>query len=201
MDSSVTQWIAGLKAGDADAVRRLWERYAARLVQLAEQRLGPAPRRVSDEEDLALSVFRSLCHGAAAGRFAELSSRDKLWWLLLAITRQKAVSRIRSETAQMRGRGQVVGETELRNPSNGRSDFQLDELVGTEPTPDFLAMLHEEQERLLGLLRNAQLREIATRRIEGYTVSEIADRLGIAVRSVERKLNLIRSQWAKELQP
>jgi DNA-directed RNA polymerase specialized sigma24 family protein len=42
------------------------------------------------------------------------------------------------------------------------------------------------------------LREIALARVEGYTVQEIAERLEISKRSVERKLDLIRQAWAKE---
>jgi DNA-directed RNA polymerase specialized sigma24 family protein len=37
--------------------------------------------------------------------------------------------------------------------------------------------------------------------MEGFTVAEIAGKLGIGVRAVERKLGLIRERWRKELQP
>ncbi len=77
--------------------------------------------------------------------------------------------------------------------------FRLDQLVGTTPTPDLLVALDEEHERLLGLLRDDQLRSIATARIEGYSVQEIAEQMGIAKRSVERKLDLIRKRWGEEM--
>jgi hypothetical protein len=38
--SSVSQWIAGAKAGDSEAVRRLWERYFGQLVTLARKKLA-----------------------------------------------------------------------------------------------------------------------------------------------------------------
>ena len=60
-DDPVTQWIEGLKAGDEGAAADLWSRYFERLVQLARQRLSSTPRRVADEEDVVLSVFRCLC--------------------------------------------------------------------------------------------------------------------------------------------
>jgi DNA-directed RNA polymerase specialized sigma24 family protein len=75
----------------------------------------------------------------------------------------------------------------------------LDDLVGQTPTPEFLAMLKEEYERLLSGLRDERLREIAISRVEGYTVAEIAAKLAIGKRAVERKLQLIRSKWAEEL--
>ncbi len=68
-DSSVTEWIAGLKAGEAEAADRLWNRYFQRLVRLARRKLGSAPRRVADEEDIAAIVFRNLWQGAESGRF------------------------------------------------------------------------------------------------------------------------------------
>ncbi len=63
-EGSVTRWVGGLKAGDAEAVRQLWERYFADLVRLARARLRDAPRAVADEQAAALSAFDSLCRGA-----------------------------------------------------------------------------------------------------------------------------------------
>jgi hypothetical protein len=34
---------------------------------------------MADEEDVALSVFRCLCDGAARGQFADVAIRDELW--------------------------------------------------------------------------------------------------------------------------
>src|SRR4051794_28659879 len=92
---SVSQWIAHLKEGKAEAARQLWERYALRLVEVARKRLGDAPKRLADEEDVAASVFHSVCRGAAAGRFQDINNRDELWWVLLAITKKKVVDHLR----------------------------------------------------------------------------------------------------------
>ena len=66
---SVTQWLDQLREGDSAAARMLWERYFLRLVGLARRKLQGTPRRVADEEDVALSAFDSLCRGAEQGRF------------------------------------------------------------------------------------------------------------------------------------
>lgn len=197
-EDSVSGWIAGLKANDAQAAQELWNRYAFRLVDIARQKLGNAPKGIADEEDIAQSVFRSVCRGAAAGRFHAVNSRDELWWLLLAITKQKVANHVRRETAQKRGTGRVRSECALRANVDGNMGFMLDHLVGEEPTPDFLAMLEEQNRRLLGLLRDDRLRQIAISRIEGYTVPEIAAELAISTRTVERKLRLIRNKWSKD---
>lgn len=195
---SVSYWIANLKDGNLEAVQQLWTRYADRLVQIAEQRLKHVPKRIADEEDVAASVFESLCRGAAEGRFQGIRDRDDLWWLLLAITRQKTVDHIRRETAVKRGVGHLYAESDLDHWSSGDGTFHLDQLIGEDPTPEFVLILQEQFERLMGLLRDDTLREIALRRIEGYTMKEIADSLGTALRTVERKAKLIRDSWQKE---
>lgn len=187
-----------MKDGKAEAARRLWERYAIRLVELARKRLGDAPKRLADEEDVAASVFYSVCRGAAAGRFQDINNRDELWWLLLAITKQKVVDHLRRELAQKRIGRRPEGNS-VSDPKFDGKSFTLDELVSDEPTPDFAVMLQEQHERLLGLLRDDSLRRIAIYRIEGFTIPEIANDLRVSTRSVERKLKLIRDVWSKEL--
>ena len=38
-EGSITGWIAGMRAGDLAAAQPLWERYFARMVDLAQARL------------------------------------------------------------------------------------------------------------------------------------------------------------------
>ena len=199
MSNSVSEWLVGLQTGEDAAVNKLWERYANDLVKLARANLASAPKVVADEEDVAQSVFRSICRGAAAGRFADVKSRDELWWLLLAITKQKAVNHIRREGAEKRGPGRVRSESQISAAAGCRGNFKLDDLAAPSPTPEFVVALDEQCHRLLGLLEDDQLRQIAVFRVEGYTVAEIAGMLKISTRAVERKLQLIRTAWANEL--
>lgn len=195
-EGSVTRWFRDLEQGCPEAAQQLWDRYSARLIELARRRLRNATR-VVDEEDIAITVFETIWRAASEGRFADLRNRDELWWLLVLVTKQKAFDQMRRERRQKRGGGQVVGETDA-----GRADapFQLDEVLGTEPTPEFLVIMDEEQRRLLGLLRDDRLRSIAVRRIQGYTCDEIASQLDISTRTVTRKLNLVRLRWQRELE-
>jgi RNA polymerase sigma factor (sigma-70 family) len=197
---SISYWIAHLKDGKLQAVQQLWDRYSERLVQVAQQQLRHVPKRLGDEEDIAASVFHSLCRGAAAGRFQSVTDRDELWWLLLRITKQKTVDHIRRETAQKRGGLQTFAESDLDGPDTSDAEFSLDQLMGDDPTPDYLIMLSEQFERLLSYLRDDTLRSIALMRIEGYTMREVAEQTGTALRTVERKAQLIRSRWEQELQ-
>jgi RNA polymerase sigma factor (sigma-70 family) len=199
MADSVTQWINRLKSGDGEAARLLWKRYADELVALARRRLPAISRGAADEDDIAQSVFNALCQGAAAGRFADLANRDELWWTLLAVTRQKVANQVRRETAQKRGAGKSRPSSDVWREDDESGRFRFEDLISNEPTPEFLAMLDEEHQRLLALLKDDQLRSIAIWRIEGYTVEEIADRLEIATRSVKRRLALIRKTWSTQV--
>jgi len=194
--SSVSQWIAGLQAGDHEAIQRLWERYFAQVVEAARERLAGAPRRVSDEEDVAISVFDALCHGAAAGQHQSLKDRDDLWWLLMLITKRKVAIRVRGEAALKRGSFRIKGETEVANPDG--TPFDFDAIMGSTPEPEFIAELDEQFQRLLNLLPGARLRKVALLRMQGYEVEEIASRLGMTLRAVFRKIALIREAWNQE---
>jgi DNA-directed RNA polymerase specialized sigma24 family protein len=59
--------------------------------------------------------------------------------------------------------------------------------------------MNEQCDRLMAALTDDQLRQIARRRLEGYTNAEIAKELGVIERTVERRLQLIRSLWSEEL--
>lgn len=70
---SVTHWIEQLKAGEgSDAQQQLWNRYFRRLVRLADKQLGDTPRRVADQEDVALNALSSFFEGVGEGAFPQL---------------------------------------------------------------------------------------------------------------------------------
>jgi DNA-directed RNA polymerase specialized sigma24 family protein len=189
---SVSHWIGQLRAGDPVAAQHLWEGYFRRLVGLARVKLQGLPRRASDAEDVALSAFASFCHGVERGRFPQLADRHDLWRLLVTITARKALHLVRYERAQKRG-GDVRDKCGPGARDGSAAEFAaLEELLGHEPTPEFAAQVAEEFERLLDRLGDADLRTIAVCKMEGYTIEEIAAKLGRAPRTVERKLDLIR---------
>jgi DNA-directed RNA polymerase specialized sigma24 family protein len=193
---SVTRLIGELAGGDADrAALGLWERYFDQLVHLARARLKSRPRGPADEEDAALSAFDSLCRGVAAGRFPRLGGRDELWRLLVTITARKVADQIQHEGRQKRGGGRVVGEADLEARRAEGEAGAFAQVVGTEPTPAFVAMMGEEVRELFGRLPDETLRVVALLKMEGYTNEEIATSLDCALRSVERKLERIRLVW------
>ena len=178
---SVSRWIDGLAVRDEAAVEQLWRRYFPRLVGLARKKLHNAPRRLEDEEDVALSAFASFCRAAEAGRFPQLLDRDGLWRLLVVITVRKVGHHVRDEG---------------RRPA---SPLDAMELLSPEPSPEFAALAAEEHRRLLGCLGHPELETVARLKMEGHSVKEIADHLHYCERTIKRKLELIRAIWKKEL--
>jgi DNA-directed RNA polymerase specialized sigma24 family protein len=193
----VTQWLGQLQLGESTAAQRLWERYFDRLVGLARARLQGHPRRAADEEDVALSAFRCLCDGAARGRFPQLEDRTDLWRVLVTLADRRAANLARDERRLKRGGGAVIGEAELVRP-DAPSVGGLDLMPGPEPTPEFAAEMAEECQRLLEKLGDPGLRAIALWKMEGHTAPEIAEQLGCALSTVERRLRLIRQIWESE---
>jgi RNA polymerase sigma factor (sigma-70 family) len=195
-EQSVTAWLEQLKANEPAAVSVLWQRYLEQLIRLARRKLGALPRRAADEEDVALSAFAAFVDGVREGRFARLDHRDDLWQVLVMLTERKAIGLRRREGADKRGAGQVRGSSALESlGASQEAPAGLDALPAQRPTPEFAAEAREQLIALLHLLDEEPLRKIALAKLAGYTHREIADRLQLGVRSVERKLDIIRRKW------
>jgi DNA-directed RNA polymerase specialized sigma24 family protein len=195
---SITHWLARLKAGNPAAAQPLWEAYFQQLVRRARPKLTGRARSASDEEDVALSAFDSFCRGAAQGRFPRLDDRNDLWQVLIVLADRKAVNRVRHERRAKRGGGRVRPEGGLPAAGASTGDSPLAQVPGAEPTPEFAALVAEEYEWLLDCLGDARLRSVAVWKMEGYTIAEIAARLGCVPRTVDRHLQLIRDIWEEE---
>lgn len=183
-----------LKQGDNAATGKIWRMYFHRIVALARKHLGTSLKRVADEEDVAISAFQSFCQGAVAGNFARLEDRDDLWQVLAVITTRKAKRQIAQSYAQKRGGGHVRGESVFKN-SNESHGNGLEQAAQGNVSPEFLAIVDDELQTLLKRLPDEQLRHIVLAKLEGYSNAEIAQQIGRHVRSVERKLQIIREYW------
>jgi len=197
-EGSVTRWVTALKAGDTAAAQPLWERYHRRLVALARRKLRAARRRAADEDDVVQSAFHSFFRGVAGGRFPQLNDRDNLWRILVVITARKAVNQLAREHSKRRGGGTVGSELRITSIAPGSSEAAIDQIVGEEPTPEFAAQVAEEYGRLLDLLGDETLRQVAVWKMEGFANDEIAERLDCSPRTVARKLETIRIIWSSE---
>ena len=186
VDQSITVWIHDLKHGNPLAADQVCQRYWTKVAAFARKRLGTFPRRVADEEDVAASVLASLCRGAQDGKYPRLTDRDDLWRLLVVLTARKVCDYYEREGRKKRGGGKL--------PASERA-AALEQVLSREPTAESVAIFLEDCERMLSLLPDGE-REVAIRKLEGYTNKEIATQLKCGVRTVERRLEIIRSAWS-----
>jgi len=191
---SITIWLGQLRAGEDRAAALLWERYFLRLVGFARHKLGSAPKADSNEEDIALSAFKSLCVGIRNGRFPKLQDRDALWPLLVVITSRKACDQITRQRRLKRGGGFIQRAGHVGKEDEGLSPLEL--LASEEPTPESIVEMEEECAKLLGML-DETCQRIALLKLEGFSNEEISTQVGLAPRSIERKLAWIRTVWSK----
>ena len=181
---SITRLIRAAQEDRASAVGPLLAVYFDRLMQLARSRLRGLPGMANYDEDLALrsfySVFRRL---RDPERPLQFTGRDDLWRLLATRTISRAIDLIRRH-----------------RPEEAPGEPNLEQLLTREPTPEEAAEVADECRRLLDLLEEPELRQVALWKVEGYTNEEIAARLDCVPRTVERKVSRIRLLWKHELE-
>lgn len=195
---SITRWIDEVKQGNESAAIALWERYFSDLAQVARKKLIRQHDRMADEEDVALSALDSFFKAAKKGRFPDLRDRDGLWRLLSEMTRRKAVDYVRHNQRLRRGGGKVQGETAFADFDSRKGG--IEHAAADELTPELANILKEECQGLLEKL-DTELQHLALKKLEGYTNEEIAGQLRCSVATVERRLQLIRRKWQRELEP
>ncbi len=180
---SVTQWIHQLKSGDRAKVQNLWERYCHRIVALARQVLRLSSRAVADEEDVANIAFASFIKAVENDRFPKLDDRNDVWQVLIVITRRKAITQ----------------KKKFGKPGPVPLPEEFLELISKEPDPEFVAEMVDQCRFLLHKLDEDELRQIATWKMEEFTISAIAKKLNLSPSTIERRLRLIRKCWEDEL--
>ena len=192
---SVTLMIHQLRSEDPqlrdEAARVVYQRYVEDLLALARRHLSLRVRTRVDEEDVLQSVYDSVCRRQLRGEF-DLFGRDDLWRLLVTITLRKAQNAARWHTREKRD---VRKEAAQPGPTGSKDPSPLERQPVASPSPDEAVALAEEFQYRLEMLSDPPLRQIALRKLEGFSNREIAAELGCAERSVERKLALIRKIW------
>jgi RNA polymerase sigma factor (sigma-70 family) len=177
-------WIGRLHAGDNAAAEDLWQRYYQQLVRIAYTRLSGSARTMADEEDVVVSAFKSFFRAMEESRAPKLQSEDEIWRLLVTLTARKAIKQIRYESRSKR-------QGEAGKYSN--DPLLIEELIGEEPSPEFVLAIVDEYRQLNERLLDDEMRLIALRKMEGYSSAEIAQELNTNLRTVQRRLAVVRS--------
>jgi DNA-directed RNA polymerase specialized sigma24 family protein len=187
---SVTRWLFDLLDGDDRAAGQVWDRYFDRLASLAQRQMKSRSWGGVDGEDVALSALDSFLQRRAEGDYPRLRDRDELWKLLTLITRRKAINAMRHELARRRGGGRRIAE------------FDVSQFFDAAPTAADTAEVLDEARRLLDVVLargEPNLRAFALGKLEGFSNDDLAARLGVSRRTIDRKLALIRQLWESDL--
>ncbi len=119
-----------------------------------------------------------------------MRSRDDLWRLLATIIRSYAWQQSRF-FGRLRRR--------MANSDTKETEGILRQLASGSPPPDVLASVSETLRILLDYLDDSELQEVAMARLNGLTNEEIAISLNRSVRTIERRMKLIRNIWNTQL--
>lgn len=188
----VSLWIEGLRQADDVAAHGVWNHFAGRLSELARRRISPSTKRVYDQEDAVQSMFLSVCLGLEEGRFPDLKDREGLWRLMLVITSQKISNRHRFDRQQRRDIRRTASESVFCPGADVDAFADNGLMLSREPTPEFAAEFLETCETLFHGLADPLLEQVVTLRLEGFSNTEISERMDCSRRTVQRRLEIIR---------
>jgi RNA polymerase sigma-70 factor (ECF subfamily) len=175
-----------LRAGDQNAAAELFQRFAGRLILLARDRLGPLVKGKVDPEDIVQSALRSFFVRHADGRIAP-RGWGGLWAILTTITLRKCGHQVDYWTAACRD----VRREAIR-PADDLSDPGW-LMLASDPTPSQAAILVETVRRIEADLEEYH-RDIFRLALGGYKSPEIANRVRVTERTVQRVLKRIRER-------
>lgn len=181
-DLSDSDLLRRLQAGEESAAFEIYERYAHRLLRLANKNSSDQLALRVEPEDIVQSVFRTFFRRATEGHY-ELPDGDELWKLFLVISLNKMRKKANFHTAAKRdiGRTQAIGNSQLSSPDTPADLLRLtvDELIAALPQD------HQ------GVVRD---------RIQGYEIAEIAERNRLTRRTTERVLQMFRTRLLEQLE-
>ena len=170
MDAESTfSLIMRARAGDSEALERLFARHRKPLLRWASGRLPHWARTIADTEDLVqetlVSTFKKI------GDF-----EPRRVGALQAYMRQAVLNRIREE---LRRKGRQPQSTDLDDIQDDSVSSPLEQAIGREAV--------ERYERALERLKPEEREAIIARIEMGYTYDELADALGKPTPDAARK--------------
>ena len=197
-NQSISQQLEGIKQDDEAAITAMWDRYYPALAKFAEKRLEAigVQQRAFNGEDVAASAMMSFLRAVQRNRFPMLDSEDGLFRLLKRVTIRKVIDRKRKSQTLKAGGGDLRGESAFGSDPESGTSPGIDGVQGESPSPEWIAIMEKECQKLFVSLQDEELQSIAYYRLEGYSNAEIATKLGCAVATVERRLKQIRACWS-----
>jgi RNA polymerase sigma-70 factor (ECF subfamily) len=184
--------VAAYQAGSDTAAQILFDRYCEKLLRLARRRIGQRLVGRIDPEDVIQSAFRTFFVHVRKSDFSFAEESD-LFKLLVRLTVHKTLRQIAHHRAAKRDPAREIGQAlEDRD--------LMEQLISQEPPPEAGITLLEEMERFFSRLTEFE-RQVLELRLQGYSSSEIAEKLQTYDRKIRRVLERIEKlarQYAAE---
>jgi len=192
---SVTRFIYGFRQGDVHAFEQLWERYfkALQSINRDEKTRGMDLSRDDIVQEVMVKLYKDLPSND------HISNRHQLWSYLTKVARGKWIDEIRRKNAKKRGEGKVVHEGQMKFSNSEGKEVGLAEMVSDDEIGPAVKALARDNYFCMMSILDADEQKIAEMELEGLTIQEIANKIGISSRSVDRKLKNIRDTWAEFL--
>jgi DNA-directed RNA polymerase specialized sigma24 family protein len=188
LSGTITRCIRDLEGGESSrrnaAARELWEFFFADLMCYARRRFqaANASRGSADEEDAAERAFTKVCRGIEKGQL-KLGNRVDLHKILRSTTTREVITLLHRAK---------------RDAGRTSDDLALREVPDSALAPEILLLAFDACQRLLNLLENDELRQIAIWKLAGHTNEVIRVQLGCSLATVERILAHIRETWRRK---
>ena len=174
-DFSDGELLSRWKHGNEQAAACIVERYAIRLVAMVASKMNPRFCVAGDPDDVVQSAMGSFFAAARQNRI-QVSQSVSLWRLLATFTKRKMLRSIERQTTAKRG-----GSFERLDFDQVLENWSKDSQSNMPTTIDDLLDGIEDE-------LPTDLREVLNLSLLGETQRDIAERLGIAERTVRRRM-------------
>ncbi len=185
-DSEFRRLVERARAGDREALTRLYAEYGGVVREAVRRRLPDRLRKEYDSVDFAQDVWASFCT-LPPGRF-DFDTPADLGGFLARVAQNKVIEVCR------RRYGTRAYDVTRERPLVRSADGAEVPVPGREATPSQFAVADERWATIAASLPAAHL-PVAERIREGYTQKEVAAMTGFTDRTVRRIVDRVKELW------
>jgi RNA polymerase sigma factor (sigma-70 family) len=171
-----------VRVGNPDAIQELFQRYGHHVLLVVRRKLGQDLRRLYDSTDFLQSVWGSFF--AEPGEEYRFTTPEALMQYLVRMAHGKVVDAYRQRLGNQKAG--LASEQPLE-------EIEEEELPRGRTTPSQVAIANEDWERLTDGLSERD-RAVLEMLRQGHTHAEVAERLGMHPKMVQRLLTRLNNR-------
>jgi DNA-directed RNA polymerase specialized sigma24 family protein len=190
-----------------EAVARIYELYAPVLLSLAKRKLALAriPMSEYSDEEVLQSSLGKLLEDIKRGHIDAIADHSGCLRVLRRVIMDKVIARSRHLNALKRnpwagGKRVDVGEGLTDTPWDDDEQHRIADTLDLEycgvPSAEVDLISSEMVEKLMGVLE-ADLRIVVKMQLDHHSIADIAAKLDVSPRTIDRRLVQVRDIWAK----